>query len=71
MAKWLTSFARWARRRVGASESLRSRGARYASEQLAAGRACSELELEADNPFDFNDFDRGMIDVLRNANQGE
>lgn len=45
--------------------SLYQRGYDYVTEQLAKGRKREELEIEADNPFDANDFERGMNAALR------
>ena len=47
----------------------RERGRDYAKRKMASGRPPSELLQEADNPFDFNDFDRGVIDAVREHNR--
>lgn len=43
---------------------LWAKGYTYATRQLHNNRPMIELEAEAANPFDFNDFDRGMIDAM-------
>lgn len=40
-------------------------GYEYADSQLRLGVTVEELEKQADNPFDFDDFDRGMIGRLK------
>lgn len=48
-------------------KALFDRGVKYAKSELEKGRDIDELRHEADNPFDFNDFDRGILHVCRDA----
>lgn len=47
------------------SESPRERGRKYAESELREGTPAEVLSSFADNPFDFNDFDRGVLDAIR------
>ena len=44
--------------------SLRKRGQDFAHHYLQNNGSYEELAALADNPFDFSDFDRGILDVL-------
>lgn len=44
---------------------LKQEGFDYAAGELLRGRNPDELEVEADTPFDRNEFDRGMKDAIR------
>ena len=48
----------------GSHISTFNRGKNYVVEQLSMGRSRDELEVEADNPFDSNDFEKGMQAAL-------
>lgn len=43
---------------------LWAKGYRYAIDSLVAGASIESLEVEADNPFDANDFEKGMLAAL-------
>lgn len=57
LIKWFRSF-------FATTNTDRERGVEYAKERLAGGCSQEELLIEAENPFDFNDFDRGILDHL-------
>jgi hypothetical protein len=57
-----TILARWRRARA---DKRFAQGFDYAAGQLLRGRPAEELEVEADNPFDRNEFDDGMIYAIR------
>ena len=46
-------------------KSLRERGKEYALRRLQKGVSPEALRRLADDPFNFNDFDRGILDVVR------
>ena len=52
-------------------KSLRERGKEYAIRQLQKGVSPKALRRLADDPFNFNDFDRGILDVVRTMPEGE
>lgn len=54
-----------------AKKSAFERGMDYAREQLGSGKmTCEQLQKEASNDFDFNDFDRGILEVVNIINAG-
>ena len=63
---WLIAavmLAYWVFNRIGKLRcEARARGFRYAAAQLASGRSVEALENDVYFSFDFDDFDRGIID---------
>tara|TARA_R110000822_G_scaffold5961_1_gene25257 strand:- start:1034 stop:1213 length:180 start_codon:yes stop_codon:yes gene_type:complete len=49
----------------------KERGYNYADKELKKGTDINLLYEKADNQFDFNDFDRGILDRLREQDNGE
>ena len=47
-------------------KSPRECGREFAFEYLQNGGTYEQLIYLANNPFDFNDFDQGILDVVRN-----
>ena len=50
------------------ASSLRERGQDYAHRYLQNGGSYEGLAVLADDPFDFSDFERGILDVLKASN---
>ena len=47
----------------------KERGYNYADKELKKGTDINLLYEKADNQFDFNDFDRGILDRLREGSK--
>ncbi len=62
----------WSARNALTKLTLREQGNAYATKSLESARRIGAVDLvrtrltaEAENAFDFNDFDRGILDVVR------
>lgn len=65
MFKWLKTLIQ------ATKKSAFERGMDYARKQLGSGEmTCEQLREEASNAFDFNDFDRGILEVVNIIDAG-